>query len=227
MSVKRVLIAHRLAEVRDRFAVALADARHEFVTADTDVAACARAADAVLPIDLALIDAGLAEHSSTFVRALRQGARTSVPVVVFSGTVRSSAEVLSLSSVEVGYINEHATTAQIVPALVPLLFPDNFNRRGNPRVVIGLPVTYRVAQTITGAVTRDISKSGVSIRTLTPLPNATALSLKFRLPGSPVDVEAMCRVAWQDRKVGMGVMFEQVSANDQHAIHAFIADQQG
>ena len=160
MSAKRVLIAHRRADVRDRFAVALADARHEFVIADTELTARAMAADALAPIDLALIDASLADDSCTFVRALRRGARTPVPVVLFSGSVRSSADVLSLSSIEVGYINEHASTAQILPALVPLLFPDNFNRRGSPRVAIGLPVTYRIAQTITGAVTRDIGRGG-------------------------------------------------------------------
>ena len=55
----------------------------------------------------------------------------------------------------------------------------------------------------------------------------TALSLKFRLPGTTVEVEAACRVAWQDRNVGMGVMFEQLSSNHQHAIHAFIAEHQG
>ena len=39
MSAKTILIAHRQGTVRDRFAAALADARHAFVTADTEGAA--------------------------------------------------------------------------------------------------------------------------------------------------------------------------------------------
>ena len=36
--------------------------------------------------------------------------------------------------------------------IAPHLFPDNFNRRGSPRVVLGIPVAYRFGNTIAAAL---------------------------------------------------------------------------
>jgi hypothetical protein len=46
--------------------------------------------------------------------------------------------------------------------------------------------------------------------------------VRFRLPGSKVDVEADSRVAWSDRRVGMGLQFEKVDPADQAAIDEFV-----
>ena len=53
MSAKTILIAHRSAAVRERFAAALADGRHAFVAADTETAARAREAVFQVEIDVA------------------------------------------------------------------------------------------------------------------------------------------------------------------------------
>jgi len=55
-SAKTILIAHRLPGVRDRFAAALADARHAFVTADNEAGARRAAANHEVPISLALVE---------------------------------------------------------------------------------------------------------------------------------------------------------------------------
>src|SRR6185503_9368799 len=205
---KTILIAHHRADVRDRFATALADARHGYITADTEAAAQDAAADDELPISLALIDLGLAQDGVGFVRALRQRAGRTFPVVVFAGTVGSAEQVRALLALHVaGYVNEHAATPQILPALAPHLFPDNFNRRTSLRVALGVPVSYRVGQTIAGAVTVDVGKGGLGIRTINPLDLGTLVQLKFRLPGGNADIETAGRVAWIDHKVGMGVQF--------------------
>lgn len=222
-SAKTILIAHRLGAVRDRFAAALADARHAFVVADSPEAAIAAAADTTTPISLAIVDLGLAEDGVTLVRALRQSAGRTLPVVVFAGSVTTASQVPLLLALNVGgYVNEHAATSQILPALAPHLFPDNFNRRTSPRIALGVPVSYRAGQTIAGAVTLDVGKGGLAIRTMNPLPQGTPIAIKFRLPNAAADIEATGRVAWTDRKVGMGVQFERVGSEDQTAIDAFI-----
>jgi len=220
---KTILIAHRHAGVRDRFAAALADARHSYITADSEAAVQEAAADRDAPISLALIDLGLAQDGVAFVRALREHAGRALPVVVFSGTVASADQVRALLSFNVaGYVNEHAATPQILPALAPHLFPDSFNRRASPRVILGIPVSYRSGQTIAGALTLNIGKGGLAVRTMTPLAPDTLLQVKFRLPGTARDIEGDGRVAWSDRKVGMGIQFEKVDPADQGEIDAFV-----
>jgi uncharacterized protein (TIGR02266 family) len=217
MAVKRVLVAHQHAAVRDRFAAALADARHEYVTAASESEA-RRAAR----VHLAILDLQLAPEGAAFVRAVRAAAGGPVPALAFAGSVRSAAEIPALDDLGVRFINEHAATAQILPALAPHLFPDSFNRRATARVAVQLPVSYRTGATIAGAMTLDLSKGGLGIRTMSPLPKDTSIHVKFRLPGADADVQASGRVSWIDRRVGMGVQFDEVSSNDQRALDAFI-----
>ena len=44
-----------------------------------------------------------------------------------------------------------------------------------------------------------------------PLPQGTLIELTFRLPGAAADISASGRVAWSDRRVGMGVQFERLT----------------
>ena len=221
MSSKTILIAHRAAPVRDRFAVALADARHEFVMADSEASARA-AVNGAAPLSLALVDLSLSPRPIDLVRDIRGTAPAGRPVVVFAGSVGSAADIPPLAQLDVAFINEHAGTPLIVPALAPLLFPDSFNRRTSPRRAIGVPVTYRSADTLAGAVTLDVGKGGLGIRTINPLAKGTPVQLRFRLPGAAAEIDASGHVAWSDRKIGMGVQFENVSAAHQRAIDAFV-----
>jgi uncharacterized protein (TIGR02266 family) len=215
------LIAHRTAAVRDRFAVALADARHEFVMAETEAAARAAVTLPGRPLSLAIVDLELSAAPVAFVRAIRESAPALLPVVVFAGTVASAADVPALAAMQVGYINEHAGTPLILPALAPHLFPDSFNRRMSARMSIGVPVTYRSGDTLAGAVTLDVGKGGLAIRTMNPLPKGTSIQVRFKLPGT-AEIDAAGQVAWSDRKVGMGVQFDRVSATHQRVIDEFI-----
>jgi len=220
---KTILIAHHAAEIRDRVAAALADARHDYVTAATADGALDAAGDAARPISLAVIDLGLAPDAGAFVGAIKERAARNVPVVIFAGSVRSGADVPTLLAAGVsGYLNEHAATAQLVPALAPHLFPDSFDRRSSARVTLGIPVSYRSGQTIAGALTLNVGKGGVGIRTMSPLAAGSAVQIKFRLPAGASDIEAAGRVAWSNRQVGFGVQFERVDAQAQTAIDAFV-----
>jgi len=221
-STRIVLVAHRTAAIRDRFAVALADARHDAVAADSDVAAIGIVQHALTPFHLALVDLGLSREPLAFVQTLRERAARPLPVMIFSGSLRSAADVPPLAAMNAGFINDFAATSQIMPALAPQLFPDNFNRRAARRLSIGIPVTYRTDHLRSGAMTLDVGSGGIAIRTMTPLEKGTSLQLKFRLPNTTGDIETSGRVVWSDRKVGMGIQFEDVSSTHERSIAAFI-----
>jgi uncharacterized protein (TIGR02266 family) len=223
MSAKTILVAHRLGSIRDRFAAALADAHHAFIAADSAATAAAALASRTPAVSLALVDLCLAEDGVGFVRALREAADPSLPMLVFSGSIRSVEQVRSLSGLGVaGYINEHAPTPQILPALAPHLFPDSFNRRASLRVPLGVPVSYRAGETIAGAVTLEVGKGGLAIRTMNPLKPGAPIVVKFRLPGVSGEIHAEGHVAWSDRKKGMGVRFDRITSTHQSMLDAFV-----
>ena len=156
-------------------------------------------------------------------RAIRKLDSGRLPILVFSGTIATAEEVRELAALGVaGYVNEYSAVQHILPSLAPHLFPDNFNRRGSPRVVLGIPVAYRFGNTIAAALTLNLSKGGVAIRTMSPLQAASKVRVRFRLPGSKRDIEAECRIAWSDRHVGMGLQFERLESVDQASIDEFI-----
>ena len=224
---KVILIAHRRREIRDRFAAALADARHAYVTAETEAAVREALADDSASISLALVDLGLADDGVSFVEELRRTTKP-FPLVVFAGTVASAEDVRRLLASNIAaYVNEHAATPQILPALAPHLFPDSFNRRVSPRVAVGIPASYRAGQTVTAALTLNIGKGGLAIRTLSPLPADTPVRVKFRLPGQGPELDVEGRVAWSDRMVGMGVRFDYLEEGVQAAIDAFVEQATG
>ena len=203
-ATKIIVITHRDTSVCDRFVAALADARHQYVTANAAADAVAAAAHA----SLAIIDLGLHADPPAWVRQLRAAAQTPLPILVFAGTVRSAADSRALLAAAIaGYINEHAATAQILPALAPHLFPASFDRRLAPRLVLSVPVSYRSGTAIAGAVTLNISRGGLAIRTLTPLEPGAEVLVKFRLPPSSTDIERTGYVVWADSRVGMGIQF--------------------
>lgn len=205
---KLVLLAHRDETVRDRFTAALADARHDAVAASSHSSAVVAARRRDPAISLALIDLRLHPDPVAWIRQLRAASHTALPILVFAGTVDTGATTRALLSAAVGgYINDHAATAQILPALAPHLFPSNFDRRLAPRQVLSVPVSYRSGSTIAGAVTLNVSRGGLAIRTLSPLPAGSEIAVKFRLPPAVTDIERTGHVVWSDQRVGMGIQF--------------------
>jgi uncharacterized protein (TIGR02266 family) len=172
-----------------------------------------------LVLDLRLPNANGVE----MVRTIRKIDGGKLPILVFSGTIASAEEVRELGALGVaGYVNEYSAVQHILPSLAPHLFPDNYNRRSSPRVVLGIPIAYRFGNTIAAALTLNLSHGGIAIRTTSPLEQDTRARLRFRLPGSKKDIDAEARVAWSDRRVGMGLQFGKMSAEDQGAIDDFV-----
>ena len=121
-----------------------------------------------------------------------------------------------------GYVNEYTAVQHILPSLSPHLYPDLYNRRSSPRVTLGIPVAYRVGNTISSAVTLNVSQGGLAIRTTSPLDVGAVLRVRFRLSTSRFDLESEARVAWSVPRLGMGVEFIKLEHESQAAIHAFV-----
>jgi uncharacterized protein (TIGR02266 family) len=221
---KTVLVADDTAFVRDRFKAAIENAGHRALTVKSAAELLARVRIDLDIVDLIVLDLRLPHASGVeVVRNIRKMDAGRLPILVFSGTVTSAEEVRDLAALGVaGYVNEYSAVQHILPSLAPHLFPDNFNRRGSPRVVLGIPIAYRFGNTIAAALTLNLSRGGISIRTTSPLEREAKARLRFRLPGSKQDIDAEAKVSWSDTRVGMGLQFEKVAAADQAAIDTFV-----
>jgi len=223
-TIKTVIVADDTAFVRDRFATALLSAGHTALTVKNAAELVARVRNDLARIDLVVLDLRLPQGGGVdLVRSIRKLDQGRLAILVFSGTIASADEVRELAALGVaGYVNEYSAVQHILPSLAPHLFPDSFNRRGSPRVVLGIPVAYRFGNTIAAALTLNLSKGGLAIRTMSPLDAGSKVRARFRLPGSKRDIEAESRVAWSDRRVGMGLQFERVEPADQQGVDEFV-----
>jgi uncharacterized protein (TIGR02266 family) len=224
LSSKTVLVADDTAFVRDRFRSALENAGHRAVAVKSAAELLAKVRSDAADIDLIVLDLRLPHTAGVdLVRAIRKLDDGRLPILIFSGTIASADEVRDLAALGVaGYVNEYSAVQHILPSLAPHLFPDSFNRRGSPRVVLGIPIQYRFGNTIAAALTLNLSRGGIAIRTTSPLEAASKIRVRFRMPGSKRDIDADGRVAWSDRRVGMGIQFERVDPGHQSLIDNFV-----
>ena len=223
-AAKSVVVADDTAFVRDRFRSALEAAGHRAVTVSSGPELLAKVKTELDRIDLIVVDLRLPQaHGVNLVRLLRRIDPGKPPIVVFSGTIVNAAEVRELTGLGVaGYVNEYAALQHILPSLAPHLFPGEFNRRTGPRVVLGIPIAYRFGNRIAAAVTLNISRGGVSVRTTSPLEKDTIVKARFRLPMGKRDIEVESKVAWSDKRVGMGFEFLRLEADDRQAIADYV-----
>lgn len=224
VAVKTVVIADDTAFVRDRFRSALEGAGHRALTVRTGQELLATLRDPAQRVDLVVLDLRL-PHSRgiDLVRSVRHAVPDGPPIVVFSGTIANTDEVKGLAAFGVaGFVNEYTGVGHIMPALAPHLFPEHYNRRSSPRVVIGVPMTYRVGNAISTSLTLNVSHGGVAVRTTNPLDVASVVRVRFRIPGTKKDIDAEARVAWSDRRVGMGFQFTAIDPSLQALIDDYV-----
>jgi uncharacterized protein (TIGR02266 family) len=223
-ATKTVVVADDTAFVRDRFKAALERAGHNAISVTSGSELISHVKVHLQGIDLIVVDLRLPQANGVnIVRTLRNIDATRPPIVVFSGTIARAAEVRELAALNVaGFVNEYTALQHIMPSLAPHLFPGNFNRRTGPRVVLGIPIAYRFGNTIAAAVTLNISRGGVAVRTTNPLEAGTVVKARFRLPMGKKDVEVESKVAWSSRRVGMGLEFLNLRAEDQQLIAEYV-----
>jgi len=224
VSIKTVIVADDTAFVRDRFRTALEAAGHKAVVVKSAAELLARVRADLEQIDLIVLDLRLPHAPGVdLVRSIRKLDEGRLPILIFSGTIANAEEVRQLAALGVaGYVNEYSAVQHILPSLAPHLFPDNFNRRNSPRVVLGIPIQYRFGNTIAAALTLNLSHGGIAIRTTNPLEAGAKIKVRFRTPGSKRDIDVEGRVGWSDRRVGMGIQFENVDAAGQLLIDSFV-----
>jgi uncharacterized protein (TIGR02266 family) len=224
VTAKTVVVADDTAFVRDRFRTAVENAGHKAITVKSAAELLARVNADLAHIDLIVLDLRLPHSPGVdLVRAIRKLDEGRLPILIFSGTIANADEVRELAALGVaGYVNEYSAVQHILPSLAPHLFPDNFNRRSSPRVVLGIPIQYRFGNTIAAALTLNLGHGGIAIRTTSPLESGSKVKVRFRMPGSKIDIDAEGRVAWHDRRVGMGIQFETVDPASQTIIDNFV-----
>ena len=224
VSTKTVVVADDTAFVRDRFRAAIEQAGHKAIVVRSAAELLARVRADLDRIDLVIVDLRLPHAPGVeLIRSVRKLDEGRLPVLIFSGTIANADEVRELAALGVaGYVNEYSAVQHILPSLAPHLFPDNYNRRSSPRVVLGIPIQYRFGNTIAAALTLNLSHGGIAIRTTSPLEAGTKIKIRFRMPGSKRDVDAKGHVAWSDRRVGMGIQFEHVEPAHQAIIDNFV-----
>jgi uncharacterized protein (TIGR02266 family) len=224
VAAKTIVVADDTAFVRDRFRTAIEHAGHRAVIVKSAAELLGRVRADLAEIDLIVLDLRLPYAPGVdLVRSIRKLDDGRLPILVFSGTIANAEEVRELAALGVaGYVNEYSAVQHILPSLAPHLFPDNFNRRGSPRVVLGIPIQYRFGNTIAAALTLNLSRGGIAIRTTSPLDTGVKIKVRFRMPGGKRDIDAEGRVAWSDRRVGMGIQFEKVDPANQTIIDNFV-----
>ena len=224
LATKTVIVADDTAFVRDRFKAALERAGHRAIAVSSGSELIARVKADLANIDLVVVDLRLPHGNGVnLVRALRSIDTKKPPIIVFSGTIANASEVRELAALNVaGFVNEYTSLQHILPSLAPHLFPGDFNRRGGPRVVLGIPIAYRFGNTIAAAVTLNISRGGVAVRTTNPLDKGMTVKVRFRMPMGKRDIDVESTVAWSDRRVGMGLEFAGLGDDDQSAIAEYV-----
>jgi uncharacterized protein (TIGR02266 family) len=220
---KTVVVASDTPFVRDRFKSALDAAGHRALIVKSVAQLLVNVRADFDDLDLIVLDLRLPNSGIELVKRIRKLDGGRLPILLFSGGVQSVDEVRELAALGVaGYLNEYSAAEHILPSIAPHLFPGTFHKREFPRVVMGIPVSYRIGKTITAAIGMDLSGGGLAIRTNNPPVRGTVVKVKFALPGSKRELEVEGVVTWSVGKAGVGLQFTKVKAADQNAINSFV-----
>jgi uncharacterized protein (TIGR02266 family) len=222
-ATKTVLVADDTAFVRDKFRHAIEHAGHRVILARSGPELLAAVHRDQPRIDLILLDLHLSGARGIELLRRTRAIAQDRPLLVFSGTIASEREVAEMTPFSVsGYINEYIGPQHLLPALAPHLFPEAYNRRASPRVILNTQVSYRIGNAIATALCINVSTGGIAVRTTNPLAVDTRVKVRFRLPKLGHDVEADARVAWGAPSVGMGLQFTRIDAKDRDAIESYV-----
>ncbi len=107
--------------------------------------------------------------------------------------------------------------------LLRLIHQKTKDRRLNPRAPLATQV--QCDQCMSLAFSRDISLGGMFIETTDPLPIGSALTVRFNLDQREKIVSATARISYQIEKMGMGVVFTEISEEDTAAIRHYLENQ--
>jgi uncharacterized protein (TIGR02266 family) len=100
-------------------------------------------------------------------------------------------------------------------------------RQACPRIATNLKIAFQDSGAPVSSYILNLSSDGIFIKTDTPAPVDSTLSLRFHLPGDlePLDIEG--RVVWIKQTAnsfpsGMGIRFTEMSKSHKQKIQSFI-----
>ncbi len=144
------------------------------------------------------------------VRSIRKLDDGRLPILIFSGTIANADEVRALAALGRRRVSEriqrrpaHSAVAGAAP-LSRQLQPARRSAR-DPRDPGAVPLRQHHRRR---ADAQSRVTAALAIRTTSPLEAGSKIRVRFRMPGAKRDVDAEGRVAWSDRRVGMGIQFE-------------------
>ena len=99
-------------------------------------------------------------------------------------------------------------------------------KTGDRRLVRRAPLATQVLceECMSLAFSRDISLGGMFIETPDPLPVGSTLTVRFNLDQMDKVVTATAQVAYLVEKMGMGILFAEITAQDLDAIQEYVED---
>ena len=222
---KTVVIADDTPLVRDRFKAALEHAGHRAVTARSAAELLARVRAELTVIDLIVVDLRLPHADGVeLVRAIRKldGGTAPHPGLQRDHLRRRRGpgpRRPRRRRLRQRVQRRPSTSCHRSPRICSRTTSTAAAARGSS---LGIPVAYRFADSIAAAVTLNLSKGGLAIRTMGPLDVSSRVRVRFRLPNSKRTSTPTRRVTWSDRRVGMGLQFERIDPADQAAIDEFV-----
>jgi uncharacterized protein (TIGR02266 family) len=100
-------------------------------------------------------------------------------------------------------------------------------RRRSERAALIVRVDYSTIDELFSEFTRDINEGGLFIETEKLKPAGTEVTMQFNLPGSDEVVQTIGRVVRissgdEFSPPGMGIEFDDISADDRHKINSII-----
>ena len=157
------------------------------------------------------------------VRNIRSMDDGRLPILVFSGTVTNADEVRELARAWRCGIRQRVQRGAAHLAIAGAAFVSRqLQSARQPARRARDPDRLSFGNTIAAALTLNLSRGGIAIRTTSPLEPDAKARLRFRLPASKKDIDADARVCWCDTRVGMGLQFERVHPADQKAIDDYV-----
>ena len=105
-------------------------------------------------------------------------------------------------------------------------------KREYPRIEVDWTVTVLVDDEIIEGEAENISANGISICVEEPIPLNKVFQITINPPDHPT-IQVSGKITWselygideEDKSIGMGVCFVEISENDQHFLDEFISDQ--
>jgi len=105
--------------------------------------------------------------------------------------------------------------------LLRLIHQRTGDKRLQPRAPLATQIECDRCMSL--AFSRDVSRGGMFIETTAPLPVGSELNVRFNLDQKDRVITATAHVAYNVEKMGMGVLFTQIGAEDLSAIQEYVA----